>query len=351
MAPLILEKQCSVPSFLLLCCLTLLFGQEGIAQNNAFNKIPGRSQGQGELHESERIVIGKTEREFAWYLPVNNRQSKLPLVISLHGHGGRIKGMIGKGLLPGIESMWMELADRENFLVIYPQGVLSEDGAPGWNDCREGSIANPESDDVEFLSQIIDFAIHKLNADPDRIYIQGLSNGGFMAFRMAQECSEKIAAVATVAALMVEKTECHTTPGTPVSVLMIYGTGDKLIPAKGGNMLGGPKRGVVMSAEKSILTWVKWNQLNKNSFTEKQLPDSFPDDNSVAFYGEYGDSTQGAVVAYYRLVNHGHTAPSKVIYGGELATRLLGGQNRDLEMVDVIWSFFKDKIRITPDTK
>ncbi|MCA9179102.1 MAG: hypothetical protein KDB14_31785 [Planctomycetales bacterium] len=323
--------------------LTLLLGNAVHAQRPGIRKSAGRSQGRGDLHESEQIQVGDVQREFAWYVPLRRGSGKLPLVISLHGHGGRIKGLIGKGLLPSIESMWMDLADREKFLVIYPQGAKASDGGFGWNDCREGSVSNPDTDDVAFLSKVIDFAVDRLDADPARVYLQGLSNGGFMSLRMAIERSDRIAAVGTVAALMPAKTECAGAPQNPVSVLMIYGAADKLVPARGGDMAGGPRRGVVMSAEKSIATWVAWNKLSQRSGQERQVPDTDRDDDSTAFYREFRDGAGGPAVAYYRLENHGHTAPSKVIKGDKLAARLLGGQNGDLEMVDACWGFFKDK--------
>ena len=68
-------------------------------------------------------------------------------------------------------------------------------GSRGWNDCRNDAPGNPDTDDVAFLSQLIDKIKAEYNHDNDRVYVAGVSNGASMAIRLAQEIPEKIASL------------------------------------------------------------------------------------------------------------------------------------------------------------
>ena len=95
----------------------------------------------------------------------------------------------GGGTGPGTERLtrFTALADREGFLVAFPEGVEKN-----WNDGREftGSRAHRDHvDDVAFVTALID-AIGRAHAvDPRRVYATGISNGGIFSHYLAAHLS------------------------------------------------------------------------------------------------------------------------------------------------------------------
>src|SRR5208282_3750473 len=83
-----------------------------------------------------------------------------------------------------------------------------------------------ETKDVQFISALIDLLERHLNADPNRIFVAGASNGGMMAYRLGLELSEKIAAGGPVGGAMefstVEAKE-------PISVIVFHGKRDHIV--------------------------------------------------------------------------------------------------------------------------
>jgi polyhydroxybutyrate depolymerase len=129
-------------------------------------------------------TIGRPEgpRHYLVVEPAGLPADKRPLVILLHGHGTSSAIMLGlKGFGSYKNPQWMEMAEREKVLLIAPDGSKGSDGKAAWNDCRLDAPTNATSDDVGFISALIDTAISDLHADPERIYVFGGSHGGFMA--------------------------------------------------------------------------------------------------------------------------------------------------------------------------
>lgn len=95
--------------------------------------------------------------------------------------------------------------------------------------------------------------------DPKRIYVAGISNGGYMAYRYACDRAERVAAIVSQAGVMwSDIAKCR--PKGQVAVLQVHGTADDFIPYNGGKVLGhGP---VVISARESAMSWVKLNRCN-----------------------------------------------------------------------------------------
>ncbi|MER7330204.1 MULTISPECIES: PHB depolymerase family esterase [unclassified Micromonospora] len=103
-------------------------------------------------------------------------------MIALHFYPGT-----GAGLreTTGLDAV----ADRENFLVAYPDG---QNG--GFN----ALICCGTRDDVGFLRSLTAHLVRTWRADPDRIYLTGISNGGDMSFRAAVEIDGVFAAIGVV---------------------------------------------------------------------------------------------------------------------------------------------------------
>jgi poly(3-hydroxybutyrate) depolymerase len=140
----------------------------------------------------------------------------LPLVIALHfypGTGELLRDMIGMDAK----------ADRHDFLVAYPDGLAS-----GFN----ALVCCGNADDVAFLTALRQHLVTDWRADPDRVYLTGISNGGDMSFRAAVEASELFAAIGVVSGGYIGPlTEPSTyIPTNPVSVVTIIGAQDRFFP-------------------------------------------------------------------------------------------------------------------------
>lgn len=158
--------------------------------------------------------VAGQQRIYRLHVPASLGASA-PLVIALHGYKGTAEGLEAYSGLSAV-------ADREGFLVAYPQ-ALGENAA--WN---LGLGANA---DVQFLDAMMNDVRADCPSDPDRVYVVGHSRGGGMAHRMACEDAQRIAAIAAVAGAFFKHLDCS--PSRPISVLAIHGLGDPVVPYQG----------------------------------------------------------------------------------------------------------------------
>ena len=161
-------------------------------------------------------------RVFQVHVPPSYDGSELtPLVLNFHGLGSN-------GTQQQFFSYMDPLADEEGFIVVYPEGLPRGDGSRAWNAglcCADDTSI----DDVGFVRAMLDELDGMGCIDPKRRFSTGMSNGGFMSYRLACEASDIIAAVAPVAgALGLPLAECE--PARPVPVWQIHGTIDGRVP-------------------------------------------------------------------------------------------------------------------------
>jgi polyhydroxybutyrate depolymerase len=129
-----------------------------------------------------------------------------------------------------------DIADRQKYIAVYPNGVGRADGRGTWDVGLYG--VGGMADDVGFVRAILRDVGRSYPIDPRRIYATGESMGGVFTYRLACEMSETIAAIAPVAATMAQQ---NCAPVSPVAVLHIQGSNDQNIPLYGGagEMTGG----------------------------------------------------------------------------------------------------------------
>jgi polyhydroxybutyrate depolymerase len=164
------------------------------------------------------IQINGLERTFVLHVPEEYIPGKaIPLVFTLHGAGGSAHGLKNT-------SHMNATADREGFVVVYPQALHQP---AMW----VGPVSGPASqNDNDFFKEMVSFLQAELSIDPNRIYVTGISNGGTMTNHLGCIMSDTFAAIAPVAAgqanfnCQIEK---------PVSVVVLHGTSDNVIPYEG----------------------------------------------------------------------------------------------------------------------
>lgn len=179
-------------------------------------------------------VDGRT-RTFLLNLPPGyyTGTSDFPLVIAMHGTGGDAYQFEH-------DYAFSRLANDNGFVVAYPEGVRGNGvlGIRTWNAgyCCDYATEN-NVDDVGFINELIDNLIAQYNIDPRRVYVAGMSNGGMMAYRLACEIPNRLAAIATVSCSMT--TGPDISPTQPVPILHLHAEPDTKIPDEGGIGIGG----------------------------------------------------------------------------------------------------------------
>lgn len=271
------------------------------------------------------------DRRFLVYTPSNlEEKSKHPLLVVLHGGGSKADHMLRFTNNGG----FMRIARREKFIVVYPDAVNNS-----WNDGRAVNKKSAHIDDVGFISELIDYMIKNYNIDPTRVYVTGVSNGGFMSFRFACERGRKIAAIAPVISQMSEYLVQNTSPEVSMPVLLMNGTMDPLVPYNGGQvMVLGKARGSVLSTEDSINYWVKHNQCKTKPIVKK-LQEKSKKDNCYIVKHTYTGGENSSQVVLYEVVGGGHTWPGGRQY---LPVKMIGPVNKDADAAELIWDFLKN---------
>jgi polyhydroxybutyrate depolymerase len=270
------------------------------------------------------------QRTFQIHVPITLKdKTPLPLVIALHGGGGngekmeRLSGLSGQ-------------ADKDGFMVVYPDALDKH-----WNDgrgLRKYRSQRENIDDVGFISKLIDTLAQDYPIDPKRVYVTGASNGAMMAYRLACELTDKIAAIAPVIGAMGENTAKTCSPTEPLAVLIIGGTADPLVPWEGGDIRFFRQRfGKVISFEDTLTFWVSHNGCSAPADIS-WLPDMDPNDGTRVKKTVYGQCLQGAEMALYEIQGGGHTWPSGPQY---LPESFIGKTSRDFRASEVIWKFFQ----------
>ena len=287
---------------------------------------PGSPRGQPGNYSAQFQSGGRLRTYLLHVPPAVNEGRPLPLVVALHGGGGTGRQTDGLMLLTPV-------ADREGFLVVFPDGV-----GRIWNDGRtdvRSRATNEMVDDVGFLTAVVDEVAKVVRVDPRRTYATGISNGAMMAGRLACEAADRFAAVGLVAGTGPANLEQWCAPRRPVPIIDFHGTDDPLVPYGGGpirGLLPGLTRGAVIGVDGLKALWLRNNRSSPTP-DEARLPAS----PGFGITRQAYRSADGADVVFYRIEGGGHTRPGGRQY---LPESLVGRTNRDINASEIIWKFF-----------
>jgi len=320
------------------------FGMSACGGSSGIDPLPMDSSDPG-WHEGQ-LQHEDMERAFRFYVP-EVLPDNAPVIVLLHGGTQSMDAIFRPNA--GGTNEWPVLAEEENFLLLVPNGTNAETGSPTgdnqvWNDCRTPSsdaVTQSTADDVGFVMELADWMASRFPTDTERLYVTGASNGGQMAYRLAIERPDRIAAIAAFIANFPIESECPS-PTTPIPVFMANGTADPITPFDGGATEG---RGSYASAPATRNAWASGNDVDTTRRTVTELPDRDPHDGSMVICEDDPAGEGGEAVRFCRVDGGGHSMPSRSHELRRFVERLLGPQNHDVEGARLAWDFLRRQHR------
>jgi polyhydroxybutyrate depolymerase len=267
---------------------------------------------------------GKT-RTFQIHLPPSyyENSDKLPLVLGLHGGGGSAEQFRAQTDLD-------TKADAENFIIVYPDGIINPNASvKTWNagKCCGASASVLNTDDVGFISELIDKIASEYRVNLKLVYATGHSNGAMMCYKLANELSTKIAAIAPNAGNFQMKSDYQPTRNVPV--LAIISKLDQNVKYNGGITEGpGGQYNPPLDSCLNVVAELASCSETKQVVTTQTL------------YTEYKWSTcdpSTFEVLLYLTEDGGHSWP-----GGNKGSAFADEPSKAFKNNDIIWDFLKN---------
>jgi polyhydroxybutyrate depolymerase len=322
----------------------------------------------------EKVTVDDVDRTFMVRLPRGyDKQQHYPVVILLHGMNQDADDMERL-------TQFDQLADKDGIIAVYPLalhgrwnvGVEPQErrvmspgpgrrryggypgggggypgggggypggGYPGGGQQNPNQQPNqekraPQADDIGFFNQMLDDLGTKFSVDSSRIYTVGLSEGGFMSLRLGCALSDRIAAVAEVGASMPKTMIC--VPTRPVSLVMIDGTSDPVVPYGGGTEHNMDL--ATLSVEDSAKAWAKIDRCGEKP--EKSKLEAHEKGAMETKVDTYSGCQQNSSVVLYSVKGAGNTWPGGEQYEAENA---IGKTSADLNADEVLWTFLASR--------
>lgn len=286
----------------------------------------------GNPNKAHRLLIDGYERTFIYHVPKHiHPHPKLIIVY----HGSKLKSFMMQ-ILTGHE-FDLQADKTQDAIIVYPQGYLGN-----WNDGRKTApfpAKQLNMDDVTFTKQIINYFKEKYHIDTTQVYAVGFSNGGQMAFRLAATIPDLFAGYATIGATLPapENNLFAGVPQQPVSIILINGQQDGIVPFNGGEItLDGQSYGRGESAPFTAEYWRAAAGATETSTLQF---------GHTATQTNYYNNDNHKKVSFVNIKDGGHNMPNKNF---RIYISLLGYINKDVDVPVVIWDFFfKDPISLS----
>ena len=277
-----------------------------------------------------RIRVGGLERHYVVHVPPKPA-AHAALILNFHGGGANAREQQRYVRMDA-------LADREGFIVVYPDGTGPvRERFLTWNagTCC-GAAAGGKVDDVAFVRALLDDLAGRIDYDATRVYATGLSNGAMMSYRLAAELPDRIAAIAPVAGSMA-LARFEATRGVPV--MHIHSVDDPRALYGGG--LGAPfpitgTRVLHPPAEERLAEWARVNSCGPE-------PEAKERREWKTASGVVHTATRlawpgcKAETVLWKLTGAGHVWPGGVL---DYLTWLLGPGTQVIDANEEMWRFF-----------
>lgn len=281
------------------------------------------------------LTVQELRRSYLVYLPPQAAGGKpLPVVLNFHGGGAHAAEQKKYTLMD-------RAAARDGYIAVYPNGSSGLGGRLlTWN---AGACCGPAAalriDDVGFVVALLEDLARRTPVDASRVYATGLSNGSMMAYRLAAEAPERVAAVAGVAGAMTLE---RFAPRLPVPVMHIHSIDDRRALYDGGLGPAFPytnTRVLHESVDGMLKKWIAHDGCppTPQVATPVTGQQEAADASHTATRHTYGPCRGGAEVVLWKLTGAGHVWP-----GGLQAylPLLLGNATTVIDANSEMWRFF-----------
>src|SRR5687767_5584231 len=256
--------------------------------------------------QRDSIFDQGTYRTFIIHLPSDyNESNEYPLVFNLHGLGSNA---IQQQLYSQIDAV----ADEEDLIVVYADAINNN-----WD-----LFGNT---DVNFLSLLVDTLKERYSIN-ECLFSTGMSQGGFLSYKLACELSKPISAIAVVTGNMALAWQFFCNAPDALSVVHFHGTADAVV-----SYYGSPG---IPPVEESVRGWAQHNHCNDLPDIIA-LPDISSSDSSSVEEHRYVGCDDDSEVILYKIINGGHTWP------GAYPLPPLGNTNQDIDASSIIGDFFE----------
>jgi polyhydroxybutyrate depolymerase len=266
-----------------------------------------------------------TTRMYRVHVPASYSSSRpMPMVMSFHGGGGNMEYQADDRYY-GLTSK----SESAGFIAVFPNGHsrFRSGKFATWNAgiCC-GRARDENVDDVGFVREIVKRLKTQLNVDPNRIFANGMSNGGMLSYRLACEMPETFRAIASVAGTDGTR---NCSPSRPVSVLHIHAKDDERVLFNGGAGSDSKQMADFVSVPDTIAKWVRLNGCSATPRRVLERPGAYCD----SFSGCRG----GTEVRLCVTSDGGHSWP------GGIKVRTGEPGSTAINATDLIWEFYKSR--------
>lgn len=202
------------------------------------------------INEPRTINVDGKTREYWLYVPASvEGQKNVPVVFSLHGRYGNDNPNDQNDILrKDGKPIFTSLADKERFIVVYPQGRnggsdQDKKDYPGdWYNAFGGGTGweatGKENADTKFIKAIVDEiktvynSNSNISVDPKKFYLCGFSMGGMMTYACAKVLNGTFAAYGSCSGYPLNEFHMNLATENPIPFIHMHGNHDQILGIK-----------------------------------------------------------------------------------------------------------------------
>jgi polyhydroxybutyrate depolymerase len=173
---------------------------------------------------------------------------RAPLLLLLHALGTSAEDIEKR-------TDWASFAEKNGLAWLAPNGPVDALGRRFWDagpSCC--NFAGPPIDHVASLRALLEETLARHPIDRERVYVGGISNGGFMAHRLACAAPELVRGIVSISgAGPLDSGDCKEPKS--LRVLEIHGDADPMVSYDGGHLSKDPRLPEHASAQKTATDW------------------------------------------------------------------------------------------------
>lgn len=302
------------------------------------------------------VGASQVKRRYLVYAPDHLPPRPVPVVLVFPGYSASAES----AAFYYTHTAFERLADWDGFVVVYGNGLPNSPPTGDKPSVPEGGFLQGclaphegEGIDVSYVRQILDQLATEVKIDRARIYATGLSAGGGMAFELALEAPDLVAAVAPVAGLPFQPSghwlvACHPKPGYErISIAMLAATADPFISYVPGGSSVYPNVHYP-GMEETRDAWLAAMKIQGpptiDKFPDVVVGDSYTPEtgltSSTIERQRYPLGPDGQELWYYKATGMGHWWPNPAQMWEGLWAKF-GKTNQDLDFAVEAWEFFQ----------